>query len=351
MCGSGGGDGGAEAARRAEAENLASIADARRTLASLYGAGYDYNYLDDGSYAGPELGYYGLDPEGNYVGYEPGTTLEKSPWSTYGSDEGLYQTSYDESGMPEYTGDTSGFFKGMMPQLVDARNEAYYSGLPEGLTPQQASELGPYDENLTYAAYTPERDLDLMMQYDPEAASEGYKNFLAREQRYGDMRQSVLNELIENPISGMDELRNKAYRDIRADMIRRGMVGGSADVSSRGQVNTRYGEGISDINKRADLAVQGARADDYDRYLRAVRAAEGTGDLQSGLDVMKGDQSLYVNQWQNEALAKDYSNWFRDIMDMYNLAQYRSGQQQGIDQYGNAFSPGAAQSGKSGRIY
>lgn len=338
MCGGGGGDGGAEAARRAEADNLAAYNQSYRDIQAAYGYGFGGDNNAD------LLATYGLDAEGNFQGWGDDIIYEGTRGNPYNMDIGA--PSRDDFMVYDDYAEDSVFDNEAYAAAMDEYNTRFAGAGGADFLNSLAVQAG----DLSYGGVDSKYD-DLDYTFDPAVASEAYKNYLAREKRYADNKTDIMAHFMDDPETGIQRQHTDAYNNILADLARRGMTGGSTGADIRSKLQTRLGSTTADYTGKADNLVNEIKASDQDLVDLALSRVSDVGTKGMSIDEMNIRAGESAKTKFNDLQAQQMTGLFRDLEELYNLQQTSTGTQEAIDSYQNGYKVGAAPSANSGSIY
>ena len=222
-----------------------------------------------------------------------------------------------------------------------------------GLTSRSNRE-GAYTGNVTTekndrgvgSSWTPNAKSNNDPTFNTRSVSQNYDASGQRAQRqlgYDTARQNALAVALDS----LSKQRDDTARDIRFNVARSGLAGGSVDVDQNRQLADRYSQGIIQANTNADGIVNTVRGRD-----EATRA-DLISRINAGMDANSASQSALSQMQNNQAVAKveGQSNLLNNFFN--GLAAGIGGYQSGMGQYDyNQRNPSNSYStaGSNGRV-
>ena len=164
-----------------------------------------------------------------------------------------------------------------------------------------------------------------------------------RQTGYNTVRQNALAVALDS----LSKQRDDTSRDIRFNVARSGLAGGSVDIDQNQLLADKYSQGVIQANSNADGIVNGVRS--RDESTRADLISR----INAGMDANSASQSALAQIQNNQAAAKveGQSNLLNNFFN--GLASGIGGYQTGMGQYdynqrnpSNSYSTG----GSNGRI-
>ena len=164
-----------------------------------------------------------------------------------------------------------------------------------------------------------------------------------RQEGYNTVRQNALAVALDS----LSKQRDDTSRDIRFNVARSGLAGGSVDIDQNQLLADKYSQGVIQANSNADGIVNGVRSRD-----EATRA-DLISRINAGMDANSASQSALA-QIQNNQAAANFEGSSNLLNNFFNgLASGVGGYQTGMGQYdyqqrnpSNSYSTG----GSNGRI-
>jgi hypothetical protein len=199
---------------------------------------------------------------------------------------------------------------------------------------------GPYDA--LYAGL----DADLIEQV--KALEAKYKKPNGREAMYAD-RENAVRQVNTTELNRQSD---EAKRNLKFNLARAGLGGGSVDVDSQTELARRYNQGTLKIEEMADQAGADLRMADERTRMSLV------GQAQAGLDATQATQLALKNLEANATAANAVGQYqslgdlMSDLADYYGMSRYMMGRSSGqvVSPYGGGFgasptSPGSRYQG------
>ena len=143
----------------------------------------------------------------------------------------------------------------------------------------------------------------------------------ARESGYDSVRQNALAIALDS----LSKQREEAGRNVRFNVARSGLTGGSVDVDENQNLANRYSEGVIQANSNADGIVNNVRGKD-----EATRA-DLISRINAGMDANSASQAALAQIQNNQNIAKVdgqsnlLSNFFNGIGSGISGYQYGYG--------------------------
>ena len=143
----------------------------------------------------------------------------------------------------------------------------------------------------------------------------------ARESGYDSVRQNALAIALDS----LSKQREEAGRNVRFNVARSGLTGGSVDVDENQNLANRYSEGVIQANSNADGIVNNVRGKD-----EATRA-DLISRINAGMDANSASQAALAQIQNNQNIAKVdgqsnlLSNFFNGIASGIGGYQYGYG--------------------------
>lgn len=167
---------------------------------------------------------------------------------------------------------------------------------------------------------------------------DGSQELVQRNAGYGTVRQNALDVALND----LSKQRDVAGRDLKFNVARSGLTGGSVDVDKNGELATRYSDGVLSSNTNADGIVNNIRAKDEstraDLISRINAGMDATSATTSALAQMQNNQ----NQGRIDGQSNLLANFFNGIAGGVGAYQYAGGantaQQQSSGNYYNPSS-------------
>lgn len=164
----------------------------------------------------------------------------------------------------------------------------------------------------------------------------------ARESGYDSVRQNAQAIALDS----LSKQREEAGRNVRFNVARSGLTGGSVDVDENQNLANRYSEGVIQANSNADGIVNNVRAKD-----EATRA-DLISRINAGMDANSASQAALAQIQNNQNIAKVdaqsnlLSNFFNGIASGIGGYQYGQGQAADAQKAYNSYYSTSGYNGK-----
>lgn len=164
----------------------------------------------------------------------------------------------------------------------------------------------------------------------------------ARESGYDSVRQNASAIALDS----LSKQREEAGRNVRFNVARSGLTGGSVDVDENQNLANRYSEGVIQANSNADGIVNNVRGKD-----EATRA-DLISRINAGMDANSASQAALAQIQNNQNIAKVdgqsnlLSNFFDGIASGIGGYQYGQGQAADAQKAYNSYYSTSGYNGK-----
>lgn len=172
-------------------------------------------------------------------------------------------------------------------------------------------------------------------------------NLAERNKLYGTIQTDSEARLLDT--LGKDRI--KAERDVRFQLARQGLMGGSADIDQGRELLEQFQEGSLEARNAATASSNSARASDENTRVNLIN------NIRSGMAESDAVSAAYAGLNNNataardSAMATDIGNFFDDISILRNRQQYQDGMNGVTGRYGRGGLTTSATSGSNnGRI-
>lgn len=195
-----------------------------------------------------------------------------------------------------------------------------------------------------YTRETPATTVTSVTGYD---TTQRDKNLAERNKLYGTIRTDAEARLLDT--LGKD--RTRAERDVRFQLARQGLMGGSADIDQGRELLENFQEGSLEARNASTASSNAARASDENTRVNLINS------IRSGMAESDAVSAAYAGLQNNattardNALATNIGNFFDDISILRSRQQYQDGVNGVTGRYGRGGLTTSATSGSNnGRI-
>lgn len=171
-------------------------------------------------------------------------------------------------------------------------------------------------------------------------------NLAERNKLYGTIQTDSESRLLDT--LGKD--RTRAERDVRFQLARQGLMGGSADVDQGRELLENFQEGSLEARNASTAASNDARASDENTRVNLIN------NIRSGMAESDAVSAAYAGLNNNatsardNAMATNIGNFFDDISILRQRQQYQDGLNGAPGRVGRGFTSSATAGSNNGRI-
>jgi hypothetical protein len=194
-----------------------------------------------------------------------------------------------------------------------------------------------------FTEVTPERQESYVTGYNTR---ERDRNLAERERLYGTIRQDSEARLLDT--LGQD--RTRAERDVRFQLARQGLMGGSADVDQGRELLEQFQEGSLEARNASTASANDARAADENTRVNLIN------NIRSGMAESDAVSAAFAGLNNNATAARDSAmatnigSFFDDISILRAQNQFRGGMDSANSRYGRGgWTSSATSGGDNGR--
>lgn len=189
----------------------------------------------------------------------------------------------------------------------------------------------------------------LNLQFGVGDGADAQANKTARDTLYNTVRSNAFDAGKRR----LDESQQDANRNLRFELLAKGLDGGSVDVDQNALLKRKYDQGVIDLGARADSAKNDLKSSDEATRLGLLQSVDAGMEQGSALSSAIQQMQNANDKAMSQAVGTDIGDVFGNAGLLYSDSVRRKNQKAAQDYWSTIFSntnPRAASSGASGSI-